>query len=88
MYTEELLNSFNNNGKIKQLGTGVGGAGFMVLVGALMPAVLVELGFITHPKDENYMNSAKGQEDLANRITKSIIEYKKAVNDYRKTLQH
>jgi N-acetylmuramoyl-L-alanine amidase len=52
MYTEELLNSFNNNGKIKQLGTGVGGAGFMVLVGALMPAVLVELGFITHPKDE------------------------------------
>lgn len=88
MYTEELLNSFNNNGKIKQLGTGVGGAGFMVLVGALMPAVLVELGFITHPKDEAYMNSAKGQEDLASRITNSVIEYKKAVNDYRKTLQH
>ena len=60
----------------------------MVLVGALMPAVLVELGFITHPKDEAYMNSAKGQEDLASRITNSVIEYKKAVNDYRKTLQH
>ena len=88
MYTEELLDSFNSNGKIKQLGTGVGGAGFMVLVGALMPAVLVELGFITHPKDETYMNSAKGQEDLASRITNSVIEYKKAVNDYRKTLQH
>lgn len=53
-----------------------------------MPAVLVELGFITHPKDETYMNSAKGQEDLASRITNSVIEYKKAVNDYRKTLQH
>lgn len=88
MFTEELLKSFNNNGKIKQLGTGVGGAGFMVLVGALMPAVLVELGFITNPKDETFMNSTKGQDDLAERITKSVVEYKKAVNEYRKTLQH
>lgn len=88
MYTEQLLKSFGDGGKIKQLGTGVGGAGFMVLVGALMPAVLVELGFITHPNDEAYMNSAKGQADLAKRIANSVKEYKKAVNEYRETLQH
>lgn len=88
MYTEQLLKSFSNNSKMKQLGTGVGGAGFMVLVGALMPAVLVELGFITHANDEAYMSSAKGQSDLAKRIANSVKEYKKAVNEYRETLQH
>jgi N-acetylmuramoyl-L-alanine amidase len=87
-YTEELLKSFQGNGKIKQLGGGVGGAGFMVLVGALMPAVLVELGFITHPKDEAYMITAAGQNKLAEMIAKSVIEYKKKVHRYRKTLQH
>ncbi len=86
-FTEKLLDSFNN-GKIKKLGTGAGGAGFMVLVGALMPAVLVELGFITHPEDETYMMSDKGQTDLSERIAKAIIIYRDAVHDYRKTLAH
>ncbi|MDR1760285.1 MAG: N-acetylmuramoyl-L-alanine amidase [Fibrobacter sp.] len=84
-FTEALLTSFKA-GKIEQQGSGAGGAGFMVLVGAMMPAVLVELGFITHPEDEKYMASAAGQQDLAMRIAKAVAEYKKAVNEYRKTL--
>jgi len=86
-FTEQLLIHFDN-GKIKKLGSGAGGAGFMVLVGAFMPAVLVELGFISNPEDEKYMNTEKGQEDLAARISQSVQDYKKAVEEYRKTLQH
>lgn len=85
-FTEALLHSFKT-GKIERQGSGAGGAGFMVLVGAMMPAVLVELGFITHPEDEKYMASPKGQQDLAKQISKAVAEYKKAVNEYRKTLQ-
>ena len=48
MFTEEMLKAFDG-GKIKRQGGGVGGAGFMVLVGALMPAVLFEIGFISKP---------------------------------------
>ncbi|MCQ2049995.1 MAG: N-acetylmuramoyl-L-alanine amidase [Candidatus Saccharibacteria bacterium] len=85
MFTEELLKS-NDGGKIRKQAGGVGGAGFMVLVGALMPAVLYEIGFISNPDDEAYMMTAKGQEDIAQRISKAVANYKAAVHNYRETL--
>lgn len=85
MFTEELLKSFDN-GKIKKQANGVGGAGFMVLVGAMMPAVLVELGFISNPEDEAYMITDKGQKDMAKRVSKAVASYKEAVHNYRETL--
>lgn len=85
MFTEELLQKFDN-GKIKKQANGVGGAGFMVLVGAMMPAVLVELGFISNPEDEAYMMTEKGQQDLATRVSNAVVSYKNAVHSYRETL--
>ena len=85
LFTEKLLDSFED-GKIKKMNTGVGGAGFMVLVGAMMPAVLIELGFISNEEDENYMITAKGQQDLAERIAEAVCKYKDAVHSYRETL--
>ena len=85
MITEQLLNSFNG-GHIRKLSGGVGGAGFMVLVGAMMPAVLIELGFISNPEDEEYMMTSKGQQDLAERVSKAVARYKEAVHSYRETL--
>ncbi len=85
MFTEELLKA-NDGGKIRKQAGGVGGAGFMVLVGALMPAVLYEIGFISNPDDEAYMMTAKGQEDIAQRISKAVANYKAAVHNYRETL--
>lgn len=85
MITEQLLNSFNG-GHIRKLSGGVGGAGFMVLVGAMMPAVLIELGFISNPEDEEYMMTARGQQDLAERVSKAVARYKEAVHSYRETL--
>jgi N-acetylmuramoyl-L-alanine amidase len=76
MFTEQLLLSFDN-GKIKKLGSGAGGAGFMVLVGAFMPAVLVELGFISNPEDEKYMNKKKGQGELAKEFHRPCRTIKK-----------
>ena len=58
----------------------------MVLVGALMPAVLFEIGFISNPEDEDYMITTKGQEDIAARISKAVSSYKAAVHSYRETL--
>ena len=85
LFTEKLLDSFED-GKIKRMGTGVGGAGFMVLVGAMMPAVLIELGFISNEEDENYMITKTGQQDLADRIAEAVSKYKDAVHSYRETL--
>lgn len=48
-----------------------------VLAGSVMPGVLVELGFINNLEEEKYMNSAEGQQALANAIAQAIIEMKK-----------
>ena len=85
MFTEQMLKAFDD-GKIKRQGGGVGGAGFMVLVGALMPAVLFEIGFISNPEEEAYMKTTKAQEDIAARIAKAVSTYKDAVHNYRETL--
>ena len=85
MFTEEMLKAFDG-GKIKRQGGGVGGAGFMVLVGALMPAVLFEIGFISNPEEEAYMVTTKAQEDIAKRVSKAVSSYKEAVHNYRETL--
>ena len=85
MFTEQMLKAFDD-GKIKRQGGGVGGAGFMVLVGALMPAVLFEIGFISNPEEEAYMKTTKAQEDIAARVAKAVSTYKDAVHNYRETL--
>lgn len=55
---------------------GVHQAGFLVLRKTSMPSVLTELGFITTPHDEQYLNSAKGTDQLARSIYNGFVEYK------------
>jgi N-acetylmuramoyl-L-alanine amidase len=50
--------------------------GIWVLQATNMPAVLVETGFITNYEDERYLNSDKGQQEIAECITRAIIRYK------------
>ena len=85
MFTEEMLKAMDD-GKIRRQAGGVGGAGFMVLVGALMPAVLFEIGFISNLEDEAYMMTDAGQKDIAKRISNAVSSYKAAVHSYRETL--
>ena len=55
---------------------GVKQAGFYVLYGASMPAVLVELGFLSHPGEAAFMRSEDGQAYLASAIFRAIRRYK------------
>lgn len=50
--------------------------GIWVLQATNMPAILIETGFICNPEDERYLNSEKGQQELAEIITTAIIRYK------------
>ncbi|MFC2082293.1 N-acetylmuramoyl-L-alanine amidase [Bacteroidota bacterium] len=56
---------------------GVKQAGFYVLVGASMPGVLVEAGFLSNRQDEAYLKSRKGQEEIARSIYEAVKSYKK-----------
>lgn len=67
---EELNKDLNiKNRGIKQ-------APFRVLMGADMPAVLIEIGFITNPKEEELLNQDDYQKMLANSILRSIQKFK------------
>jgi N-acetylmuramoyl-L-alanine amidase len=55
---------------------GVKQAGFYVLYGASMPAILVELGFISNSAEASFMASPDGQSYLASAIYRSIVAYK------------
>jgi N-acetylmuramoyl-L-alanine amidase len=55
---------------------GVKQAGFLVLWRASMPAVLIELGFVTNPSEARFLRSENGQDLLASAIFRSIRDYK------------
>ena len=56
---------------------GVHQAGFLVLREASMPSCLIELGFITTPDEEQFLNSADGQNLMAKGIYNAFLKYKK-----------
>jgi N-acetylmuramoyl-L-alanine amidase len=58
-------------------GNGVRGAPFYVLVGAQMPAILVEVGYMSNPKERKRLYIANYQERIAIGIVKGIINYLK-----------
>lgn len=53
--------------------------GLWVLSATQMPAILIETGFVANYDDERYLNSEKGQQEIAEAITRALIKYKKMV---------
>ena len=53
--------------------------GIWVLSATKMPAILIETGYLNNPEDEHYLASDKGQQELAEAITKAVIRYKAQV---------
>lgn len=63
------------SGKTGLFNRGVNQAGFLVLVGASMPNVLFETGFLSNLNDEKLLASERGQQLMAEGIVKAIKRY-------------
>jgi N-acetylmuramoyl-L-alanine amidase len=61
---------------LKMRNSGVHQAGFLVLVGASMPNVLVETGYLSNKKEEKMLATRKGQQKIADALFQGIKEYK------------
>lgn len=61
----------------KRIDRGVHQAGFLVLKASAMPSILVELGFISTPEEERYLNTEAGTTSLANGIYQAFVSYKR-----------
>ncbi len=64
----------------RRVDKGVKQAGFWVLWSTGMPAVLVELDFISNPTSEKFMASANGVEKLSKSLYQAFEDYYTAVN--------
>lgn len=64
---------------------GVNQAGFLVLVGASMPSVLIETGFLSNTTEEKYLRSTKGQQAIAETIFRAIEQYRREYERLIKT---
>lgn len=63
----------------KRVNRGVKEKGLLILQRAALPSILTEIGFISNPDEEDYMLSAKGQEEIVTAIVNAIKQYKKQV---------
>jgi N-acetylmuramoyl-L-alanine amidase len=81
-FAESAISSMAKRLRIKN--SGVKQAGFQVLVGASMPNVLVELGYLSNREEEQVLRSENGQDRIADALFRGVKDYKMK---YEKSLQ-
>ena len=62
---------------------GVKKAPFVVLIGASMPSILVEIGFISNPKDEALFKKASHRQRVAERLYKGLSQYASTLSEFQ-----
>lgn len=70
----------NFSSKTKTKSRGVKQASLWVIHQTAMPSVLVELGFLTNNTEGAYLNSKKGQNDMAIALADAILKYKQSID--------
>lgn len=61
----------------RRVDRGVHQAGFLVLKASAMPSILIELGFISTPEEERYLNTDEGASTLSRGIYRAFLTYKR-----------
>lgn len=72
-FAEFLHKEFDNHPSLNS--RGVKQAGFYVLVGASMPSVLIESGFLSNTNDAKYLSTNSGQQKFAEFVFNGIKKY-------------
>ena len=68
--------------KIKSKNRGVKQAGFHVLIGASMPNILIEAGYLTNRNEEKNLRNAKYRQAIANCIYKAVVKFRYSREQY------
>jgi N-acetylmuramoyl-L-alanine amidase len=73
--------SAKNNAKAKD--RGIKKAPFVVLIGAQMPSVLAEIGFVSNPKDEGLMKRGDYRQKIAEALFKGLSQYASTLSHFQ-----
>ncbi len=94
-FNEKLKESMEFAGKMQAaMVTGTGAAGkarnrgvrrapFIVLIGAKMPAILAEVGFLSNPEEEELMKTDAYRDKLAEALVKGIQAYERSLSHFQ-----
>jgi len=82
---ETVLDSMSQS--LNLVNRGVKQAGFYVLGGATMPAILIEIGFLTNRKEERKLATPEHREAIARAIYAGLAEYKRRYDQRLRTAQ-
>ena len=67
---------------------GIRKAPFIVLIGATMPSVLAEVGFISNPRDESIMKRGDYRERIAEALYKGLSGYASTLSHFQVAQRH
>lgn len=80
-FARHIQSAYGDQGRKNK---GVHQAGFLVLRATAMPSVLTEVGFISNPEEERFLNSKEGVQKLARALYQGFRAYRRrayAAND-------
>jgi len=77
---EKIQTEIRSRAKRKDRGAFQGA--LVVLWKTTMPGVLVELGFLSNPREEQFLNSNNGQDIMASALFRAIRSYKKDIQQH------
>jgi len=77
LFAQKIEDQFKK--KVGRYSRGVKQAGFWVLWRTAMPSVLIETGFLSNMKEEDYLKSDNGQDLIASGIFRAFKDYKTQV---------
>ena len=64
---------------------GIRKAPFLVLIGAQMPSILTEIGFLSNAKEESNLSKPEYRQKLAEALYKGISKYAQTLSHYEVT---
>jgi N-acetylmuramoyl-L-alanine amidase len=82
-HVQTSLQAFESRSFPQSKNRGVKRAPFIVLIGAQMPSVLTEIGFLTNPREEALLKKADYRQKLANAIFRGISRYAQNLSHFQ-----
>jgi N-acetylmuramoyl-L-alanine amidase len=75
-----VLSARNN---VRSKDRGVRKAPFVVLIGASMPSILAEIGFVSNPHDEGLMKKPEYRQKIAEALYKGVAQYASGLSHFQ-----
>jgi N-acetylmuramoyl-L-alanine amidase len=79
-FAGKVLQSMAGPATSKTRSRGVRRAPFVVLIGARMPSILAEIGFISNPADEAMMAKPAQRQKIADALVRGIVDYAQSLS--------